>query len=149
MLGCLALVLTAAWLLTARVALAQGQVINEIQIEGNQRVETDAIRIHITQQAGQPYDKDVVNQDVKAIYKMGFFDDVHADIRNIGGKNVLVYIVKERPQVTDVRFGGMKAIRSTDDKIVAAMKVHPGAILDPTRVKESINGITSVYEDKG
>ena len=46
MLGCLALVLTAAWLLKARVALAQGQVINEIQIEGNQRVETDAIRIH-------------------------------------------------------------------------------------------------------
>lgn len=149
MLGCLALALTAAWLVASRVALAQGQLINEIQIEGNQRVETDAIRIHITQQAGQAYDQDVVNQDVKAIYKMGFFDDVHADIRAIGGKTVLIYIVKERPQVSDVRFSGMKAIRSTDDKIVAAVKVHPGAILDPTRVKESINGITSVYEDKG
>src|ERR1700691_5159797 len=42
----------------------------------------------------------------------------------------------------------MKAIRSNDDKIVAAMKVHPGVILDPNAVKETINNITAVYADK-
>jgi len=136
-----------------RIALAQGggsgPFIDEIQIEGNQRVETDAIRVHISQQAGAPEDLNAVDQDIKAIYKMGFFDTVNADLRKEGGKTVLVYIVKERPQVTDVRFGGMKALRSTDDKIVAAVKVHPGSILDMAKVKESINGITDVYEDSG
>ena len=140
-------------MLWPRIALAQGGAsapfIDEIQIEGNQRVETDAIRVHISQQAGQPEDVNAVDQDIKAIYKMGFFDTVNADVRKIGGKNVLVYIVKERPQVTDVRFGGMKALRSTDDKIVAAVKVHPGSILDTAKVKESINGITDVYQDSG
>ena len=66
-----------------------------------------------------------------------------------GGQNVLVYYVKERPQITDIKFYGMKAIRSNDDKIVAATKVHPGTILDPIAVKETINDVTAVYADKG
>ena len=66
-----------------------------------------------------------------------------------GGQSVLVYYVKERPQITDVKLYGMKAIRSNDDKIVAAMKVHPGTILDPVAVKETINNITQVYADEG
>ncbi|MGH7780200.1 MAG: outer membrane protein assembly factor BamA [Candidatus Binataceae bacterium] len=132
-------------------AFAQGHepVVSQIRIEGNQRVETDAIRIHISQPAGQPLDPNAVDQDVKAIYKMGFFDTVEAKLDNVNGSYILVYLVKERPQVTDVRLEGMKAIRSTDDKIVSAEKVHPGSILDPGQVKDTINGITQIYEDKG
>ena len=129
--------------------LARPATIARIEIEGNQRVETDAIRIHISQQAGQPIDENTVNDDIKAIYKMGFFDTVSADKEYLNGSLVLVYTVKERPQVTDVRFEGMKAIRSTDDKIVVAVKVHPGSILDPAHVKETINGIVQAYQDKG
>ena len=151
MLVYLALLMSAALAVNIATAWAQGSapIVSQIQIEGNQRVETDAIRIHITQQAGQPLDQAAVDQDVKTIFKMGFFDTVNAQVRNINGSTVLIYVVKERPQVTDVRFDGMKAIRSTDDKISAAVKVHPGSILDPARVKESINSITHVYEDSG
>lgn len=131
--------------------LAQGSapVISQIRIEGNQRVETDAIRIHISQPLNQPLDQNAVDQDDKAIYKMGFFDNVDIFVQKVNGANVLVYKVTERPQITDVRIEGMKAIRSTDDKITAATKLHPGAILDPGQVKETINGITQVYQDKG
>ena len=62
---------------------------------------------------------------------------------------MLIYRVRERPQITDVKFYGMKAIRSNDDKIVAAVKVHPGSILDPVAVKETIAGVTQVYADEG
>src|SRR5262249_3691978 len=44
---------------------------------------------------------------------------------------------------------GMKAIRSTDDKIVAATKVHPGSIATTTAVKETVDGITDIYHNKG
>jgi outer membrane protein insertion porin family len=147
----LALAAVAGWAMAAGRALAQGSapIIAQIRIQGNLRVDTDAIRVHISQQAGQPYDAAAVDQDIKAIYKMGFFDTVNAELEKINGQNVLVYVVKERPQITDVRFDGMKEIRSTDDKIVAAVKIHPGSILDPSRVKETINGIEHVYQDKG
>src|SRR5258708_33915889 len=80
---------------------------------------------------------------------MGFFDSVSDTVERRGSANVLVYRVKERPQITDVKFYGMKAIRSNDDKIVAATKLHPGTILDPVAVKETINAVSAVYADKG
>ena len=138
-------------LLGGAVAHAQAPqpVISKIEIVGNQRVEEDAIRIHITQQVGQPLDQNAVTADIKAIDRLGFFDDVTAHVVQQGNQSVLVYRVHERPQITDVRFYGMKAIRSNDDKIVAATKVHPGTILDPVAVKETINAVTAAYADKG
>jgi outer membrane protein insertion porin family len=138
-------------MLGAAVARAQGPqpIVSRIEIVGNQRVEEDAIRIHITQQPNQPLDQTAVDADIKAIYRMGFFESVNAKVEQQGGRDVLVYRVKERPQITDVKFYGMKAIRSNDDKIVAATKLHPGTILDPVAVKETINAVTAVYADKG
>jgi outer membrane protein insertion porin family len=142
-------IIVAAAIFSAAPAIAQAPIISKVEISGNQRVEDDAIRIHISQQPGQPLDEAAVNADIKAIYKLGFFDDVSAHVEHRGNANVLVYRVKERPEITDVRFYGMKKIRSNDDKIVAATKLHPGAILDPIAVKETINNVTQIYKDKG
>ena len=81
-------------------------IISAIRIVGNQRVEEDAIRIHITAQPGQPLNDATVDQDVKAIYQMGFFTDVHASVEHQGGQAILIYHVKERPLITDVRTEG-------------------------------------------
>jgi outer membrane protein insertion porin family len=134
---------------SAAFAQASQPIISKIQIVGNQRVEEDAIRIHITQQVGQPLDPALVDADLKSIDRLGFFSSVSAHVVPQGGQNVLVYYVKERPQITDVKFYGMKAVRSNDDKIVAATKLHPGTILDPVAVKETINAVSAVYADKG
>ena len=57
---------------------------------------------------------------------MGFFTDVHATLDQQGGQAILTYQVKERPLITDVSTEGMKEIKPTDDKIVGAIKLHPG-----------------------
>lgn len=138
-------------LLAAAVARAQGPapIISKVEITGNQRVDRDAILIHITQQTNQPLDQTAVDADIKSIYRMGFFESVTARVEQQGGRSVLIYRVRERPQITDVKFYGMKAVRSNDDKIVAAVKVHPGSILDPVAVKETIAGVTQVYAGEG
>jgi outer membrane protein insertion porin family len=130
-------------------AQSSGPIISEIRIEGNQRVEPDAVKIHIDSHAGAPLDQATVDRDVKAIYKMGFFDHVSADVEHQGSNVVLTYIVQERPLITDVRYGGMKAIKPNDEKIINADKLHAGSVLDPSRVDATIQGIKQVYEDKG
>jgi outer membrane protein insertion porin family len=136
--------------LAARRADAQPQpTISRVRIVGNQRVEEDAIRIHITAQAGQPLNEAVVDQDVKAIYRMGFFTDVHASVDQAGGQAILTYHVKERPLITDVRTEGMKEIKPTADEVVGAIKLHAGVIEDPQLVQSSIQALRSVYQGKG
>ena len=122
-----------------------GEIISEIRIRGNQRVESDAVKIHVSSRAGQPLDRALVDQDVKAIYKMGFFDHVSADVEHQGGGAVLTYIVQERPLITDVRYGGMKAVKPNDDKVINATKLHGGSVLDPTRVQATIQGLKEIY----
>jgi outer membrane protein insertion porin family len=135
--------------LTTVRAQPGGPVISEIRIQGNQRVEAGAIKIHVSSRAGQPLDPALVDQDVKAIYRMGFFDHASADIEHQAGAVVLTFIVKERPLITDVRFGGMKALKSNDDKVINAVKLHGGSVLDPTRVQATIQGLKDLYIAKG
>ena len=146
-----AVALSVVVVMTAARALAQAPppIVTTVRVEGNQRVESDAIKIHISQPPGAPVDDAAVDRDIKAIYRMGFFDSVTAEVERTTAGAVLLYKVKERPQVTDVKLEGMSAIRSTDDKVLAAVHVHPGSILDPNRVRDTIRGLTEVYEDRG
>ena len=139
-----------ALMLAAQRTAAQPQpTISRVRIVGNQRVEEDAIRIHLTAQPGQPLNDAVVDQDVKAIYRMGFFTDVHASVERQGGQAILTYHVKERPLITDVRTEGMSEIKPTADEVVGAIKLHSGVIEDPQLVQSSIQALRSVYQSKG
>jgi outer membrane protein insertion porin family len=148
--------LRASWLLIAILfgasnvfAQPAAPIISAIQIEGNQRVETDAIRIHISSQVGQPLNPATVDQDIKSIYQMGFFDRVSAAISQQNGRTTLIYKVSERPLLTDVRLAGMKKIKPTEDKVVNAVKLHAGEVLDPSRVEATIRALKTIYEDEG
>ena len=77
--------------------------LKEVRISGNLRVEDDGIRLHLKSRAGEAFDSLMVEQDVKAIYRMGFFDDVHAELSPEG---ILTYGVKEKPYVREIKIQG-------------------------------------------
>jgi len=122
-----------------------GPIVTAIQIVGNQRVETDAIRVHITQLVGQPENPTVVDNDLKAIFKMGFFATSRVGFAN----GVLTYHVQERPLITDLRFNGMKQVKASDSEVINALAIHAGAIYDPSRAKTTTLNITQIYQQKG
>jgi outer membrane protein insertion porin family len=136
-------------LLAPTNARSEYPVVGQIRIEGNQRIEKDAILIHVHQQAGQPFDESVVNWDIRSIYEMGFFSSVSSHIVYIKGQPVLVYTVKERPQLIDVRVEGMKALSPTDSHVVQAIKIRDGYILDPIAVRDTIENLKTLYKDAG
>ncbi|HZY60745.1 MAG TPA: outer membrane protein assembly factor BamA [Candidatus Binataceae bacterium] len=148
---CVLGLLLAGLLIGASLTFAQPPSgnIGEIEIEGNLRVESQAIRGHISSRVGEPLNDTVVNEDVKAISKMGFFEGVDAKITHRGGKLVLIFEVKERPFITNVKVEGLKQFKLTDEKIQEALKLHPGAIEDPDLVDDTEKALKKVYEDKG
>lgn len=139
----------ALMLAARRVGAQPPPTISRVRIVGNQRVEEDAIRIHISAQPGQPLNSATVDQDVKSIYRMGFFDHVNATVSQQGGQAILTYHVKERPLITDVRTEGMKEVKPTADEVVGAIRLHSGVIEDPRLVQSTIQALRQVYQGKG
>jgi outer membrane protein insertion porin family len=141
----------AGLLLAASLSLAQAPSgpLSAIEIDGNLRVETQAIRSHISSRVGEPLVESVVDEDVKSIYRMGFFDQVNAEVTHRGGRLVLIFHVKERPYITDVKLQGLKHFKLTDDDVQKSLKLHPGSILDPQMVNQTEKGLRKIYQDKG
>jgi outer membrane protein insertion porin family len=144
-----ALVTVAALVLADAPLRAQGEPsINRVGIEGNLRVEEDAIRVHLRSQAGQPFDQDTVDRDIRAVFGMGFFDQVDADVTRLEDNRVdLVFRVKERPLVRKVNVEGTKKVKR--EEVEAALKVRPHAILDPEKARQGVEAAKKLYVEKG
>src|SRR4030066_24495 len=50
-------------------------VVNSIEIQGIKRIEETAIKSKISQKVGEPISQEKVNEDIKTIFKMGYFED--------------------------------------------------------------------------
>ena len=136
-------------LLTVTPSSAQAQsqekaTLKDIKITGNIRVEDDGIRLHLKSHVGEVFDPATVDQDVKAIYRMGFFDDVQAELSPDG---VLTYAVKEKPYVREVRIQG--ATQVSKDKVESAFGVSSRTILDRAKVAEGIDKLRKFYNEQG
>jgi outer membrane protein insertion porin family len=118
--------------------------LKDVRITGNVRVEEDGIRLHIKSRAGADFDPALVEQDVKAIFRMGFFDDVEAQL---SPENVLIYSVKEKPYVREVRIQGASQVGR--EKIEAALGVTPRTVLDRSKVAEGIEKVRRLYGEQG
>ncbi len=131
----------------AGAALAQEDVrLDRVEIKGNQRVEQEAIRVHLRAQPGVPYDEAVVDSDIRALYQMGFFDDVSADLSQENGQWVLTYTVSERPLIREVKLEGNEAL--SRDELDAALKMRPNTILDPEKIRRGIDEAQKLYQKK-
>lgn len=141
------LALLLAGLLLPVAAFAQTYHIGEVVIAGTRRVEPSAIRAVLSVQAGQTVSLDDIDKDLQAIFKLGRFTDVAADIDDQTGTNILTYRVTERPLVRDVRFSGNKEL--SVDKLRPLVTVKVPDIYDPAKVEKSVSAIRKAYVDEG
>jgi outer membrane protein insertion porin family len=122
-------------------------MVTQVLIEGNVRVEDDAIRVNLESRAGTPLDPARVDRDVRAIYGMGFFDQVNVEQRDEAGGVVLVFKVEERPLVRKVTIDGTDKLKRED--VEGALRVRPHTIYDPTKAREGIAAAKKLYAEKG
>src|SRR6266516_7050109 len=102
-------------LLFCGVAWAEGEKITELVIKGNRRIEPAVILNAVKLKAGDSLDIERVESDIRAIFKLGYFQDVKAETEKSDKGVILIYAVTERPIVREVRIEGSKEI--TAEKI--------------------------------
>jgi outer membrane protein insertion porin family len=129
------------------VVRASEPVVTQVVIEGNVRVEDDAIRVNLESRPGSPVDPARIDRDVRAIYGMGFFDQVDVEQRDEAGGIVLLFKVQERPLVRKVTIEGTDKLKRED--VEGALRVRPHTIFDPTKAREGIAAAKKLYAEKG
>ena len=89
--------------------------INDIEILGANIIKPDFILKKMKLQKGDLYDKDLMQQDLKMIYKLGFFTErmKAVPVKNSNGTISLKIIVEENIPVTDFTIEGNTVV-STD-----------------------------------
>ncbi len=135
-------------ILTSGIAFAEAlPSVNKIDIQGLKRIEEGAIKAKVSQKIGDPVSQDKINEDIKSIFKMGYFDDVRVEIEPFEGGVRLIYIVKEKPTIIKVDFQGNKEI--DDTKLKEKITVTAGAIADTVLIQDNALKIKNFYEEEG
>jgi len=121
--------------------------IGTIAPEGNKRIDSGAILRKINSRAGGAYNPATLREDLKAIYSMGYFNDVQIDVTDgPKGKNV-VFKVVEKPTISAVTFTGTDKLSEEDVRGAANIREH--FILNPAAVNAGAEAIKELYKSKG
>jgi outer membrane protein insertion porin family len=134
--------------LSAPARGADAPAIASVQVEGYRRVEADAVRVAISSKAGDRLDEKKLDDDVRAVMRLGFFSDVAVELRGPDDKLQVVFRVVEKPAVAETKMEGNDELSSDDFKEILA-DVKPFSILDLTVVRKAAKKIQDKYVEKG
>ncbi|MBE9541174.1 MAG: outer membrane protein assembly factor BamA, partial [Proteobacteria bacterium] len=121
--------------------------IDSISVQGNKRIETDAILAVIESQKGAKYDQDTLNKDLRSIYQMGFFEDVQIDTEESPGGKSVAFKVSEKPSIGKITLLGTKKIDQKD--LVEVLGIKKYSIINMKVIKDSIERLKDHYHQKG
>jgi len=133
--------------LETTAAAAERPRLDRVEIADNRRVEEEAIRVQLRSHPGMFVDAEVIDSDVRALYRMGFFDNVEADLSQDDSQWVLTFRVTERPLIKEIKIEGNKKVDKDD--VEGALKVRPNTIFEPDKVSRGIEDAKKLYEKKG
>src|SRR5437764_3657099 len=122
----------------------------KINVRGNRRVETDAIRAALPLRVGDTYDRRKLKDALLAVWRMGYFNDVKLDVSAVpvpGTGYQLTVLVNEKPAVHDLRLEGNEELSRDDLK--DTFEVKQFQILDQEAVRKTAKKIQEKYVEKG
>lgn len=128
-------------------AWSEGSVsVQGIDIAGNQRVDSEAIKLQIKKQSGTITTEEVT-EDIKTLYSTGFFDQVEASVVESGGRTLLRFTVAEKPLVRKAYVKGNKEVSEGD--LSEIVKFGEKRFLDKARIDGFKRSMISLYQAKG
>ena len=122
-------------------------MVTQIDVVGAKKVEEATVRFKLKTRVGDPYSPEVVREDIKSLYTLGYFEDivVQADIFEGGLK--VIFVLHEKPSVQKIAIVGNKKLAI--DKIKGKIDLVEGAIVPPGSLTKNAEKIRLFYEEEG
>ncbi len=118
--------------------------ITDVQVKGMRIMDPDVVLMRLTIRKGDSPDANALNEEVRRIWDMGYFDDVSV---SLAPGNVLIFTVVEKPRIDNIIVEGSDEIDTED--ILAAMSTKTGAVLNDRLLVEDLQKVTELYRSEG
>ncbi len=124
-----------------------GKIVAYVHFVGNRKAEDDAIRLVMQTRPGAKLDSDRLRDDLRAIWRMGYFDDVRVEGSDEGDRIGLTLLFKEKPVIAKIYISGNSELGL--DKINEVLDLKKDAIVDPAKIKRNVEKVRDLYIEKG
>lgn len=118
-------------------------VVRAVIVRGTERLEPETVRSYINLSIGERYDRDRLDQAVKALYASELFAD--ATIRDDNG--TLIIEVKENPVINRIVIEGAKRVK--EDKIREEIRLAPRQIFTRSKARADVGRMLELYRRSG
>jgi len=122
---------------------AQSGLIRDIEVEGNNRIETATVNAYLTVAPGDSYDIQKINSSLKALFSTGLFADVSFSFN----QGILRVNVVENPIINRIAFEGNQRLK--DDTLSAELQLRPRVVYTRTKVQADVQRILELYRRSG
>lgn len=126
--------------------LFQRELVADLRVQGNQRIEADAILRVIQTKKNKPYQPNILSEDIRAIFAMGYFDDVRVEAQTGPTGKIVIFHVKEKPTVRRIKIKGNNYVEEED--IRENLTINTGAILNLFKIQSNLDQIETLYKEK-
>ncbi len=119
-------------------------IINEIKIEGNERVSDETIRVYGEIKLNENVDENKINEILKNLYSTGFFEDIKVNEAN----GILNIFVKEYPLVNQLIIQGEPSNR-IKEQIKKQISTKAKRSFNKSSLSNDVNLIKKLYSSIG
>lgn len=121
--------------------------VRDLTVEGNKRIQATAILNRVQTKIGDPFSPTGLRDDVRAIFALGFFDDVQVRTEEFEGGIRIVFAVVERPLLREVVYEGVRDDKLDEIREKADLRI--GVLYNPAEVQRAAEAIRDKYEEDG
>ena len=146
-LVCIALCLLFSTITISYAQETKSNIVKFVSVKNNKAISTSTILANVKTKVDEVFTQDVLNNDLKRLYALGYFTDVSVDVKDYDDGLMVTFIVEEKPLVEELNFTGNKEIRSP--KLKAKMTIKEGELLDRNKLLKDIAELKKLYESKG
>ena len=123
---------------------AYSEIVNDIKVNGNDRVSKDTIILFSDIKKGDEIDKSILNKSLKNLYETNFFEDVKVSFEN----QILLITVKELPIIQEIIINGIKR-KTTVKELKEAISLKEKNPFNQAQIKNDLNLILNIFKQSG
>lgn len=123
--------------------------VTAIEVKGNKSISTNVIVSKMKTRIGSPYQENIISDDLKRLYLLGFFSDIKIDTEAYKDGVKIILNVIERPIVEKISFTGINRITMKEDKLKQQLKSKETQYLDYPSLTEDVRTLKKMYEKIG